>query len=348
MSIKESNLGPGRKGTLQSLSSMKTGLVLLLLLGAVSALGSLVPQGEQAGFYQAHYGELLGNFLLLLSLDRLYSSWWFILLGLIFAANILLCSLQRVKGVRDLRGAGSVLLHFSILVIFVGSLLSGMVGRSEYIEIGAADTADLSRIGFSGYQLTVKDFKIDYYETLEPKQYTSSLVLSNAEGSTLVEDISVNHPMKTEGLTIYQKSYGWLAKGRIAPGEEKDKPFELINGGEMKLDNGLTLKTIFIPDFDPASGNLQSRTPLPNNPHLACALISGEKLLDVQVIPKGENRMVENVSIAFEDYRYYTGLEVKKDPGVKVVYGGFLLMVLGIVCRYMAPTKGKKVSEVAQ
>ncbi|AQS58949.1 cytochrome c biogenesis protein ResB [Desulforamulus ferrireducens] len=332
---------------LQSLSSMKTGLVLLLLLGAVAALGSLVPQGEQAEFYQIHYGELLGNFLLLLSFDRLYSSWWFILLGVIFAANILICSLQRMKGIQDIKSAGSVLLHVSILVIFIGSLLSGLVGKSEYIEIGTADTADLSSIGFPGYQLTVTDFKIDYYETLEPKQYISSLVLTNAQGNRVVEEISVNHPMKAEGLTIYQNSYGWLAKGRVAGGEG-DKSFELINGDELELDHGITLKTIFIPDFDPISGTLHSRTPLPNNPHLACALLRGEQLLDVQVIPEGETSQVGSVAVTFEDYRYYTGLEIKRDPGVKVVYGGFVLMLLGLACRYLAPQKGRKVSEVAQ
>ena len=343
---KQFHLGPGRKGILQFLSSMKTGLVLLLLLGAVSSLGSLIPQGELESFYLAHYGELLGNFLLLLSFDKLYSSWWFILLGTLFALNLLFCSLHRVKKVKDLRSAGSVLLHFSLLVVFAGSLLSGISGKSEYIEIGVSDTADLSGIGFPGYHLTVKDFKIDYYDTLEPKQYTSSLSLAVDNGSTLVEEISVNHPLKNGGLTIYQKSYGWMSKGRIID-EGEEKQFELINGEELKLDNGLTMKIIFVPDFDPVSGNLQSKTPLPNNPHLACALIRGEQLLDVQVISQGKTQGVENFSVAFDSYRYYTGLEVKKDPGVRVVYGGFFLMLLGFACRYMAPTKGKK-SEVAQ
>ena len=347
MNDKQFHVGPEGKGILRSLSSMKTGLVLLLLLGAVSSLGSLIPQGEQVSFYRAHYGELLGSFLLLLSFDKLYSSWWFILLGVIFACNILLCSMQRVKNVKNLRSAGSVLLHFSILVVFAGSLLSGMAGKSAYIEIDVADTADLSTIGFPGYHLTVKDFKIDYYDTWEPKQYTSSVLLLDAKGNRIVDEISVNHPLKTEGLTIYQNSYGWMTKGRII-GEKGDQPFELINGEELKLANGLILKILFVPDFDPLSGNLQSKTPLPNNPHLACALIKGEQLLDVQIISQGDTQKIEDVTIAFDGYRYYTGLEVKKDPGVKVVYGGFFLMLLGLACRYLTPPPGSKVSEVVQ
>jgi cytochrome c biogenesis protein len=39
-----------------------------------------------------------------------------------------------------------------------------------------------------------------------------------------------------------------------------------------------------------------------------------------------------NVFIAIEDFvpRYYTGLQVSRDPGVWVVYIGFILMIIGI------------------
>jgi cytochrome c biogenesis protein len=38
------------------------------------------------------------------------------------------------------------------------------------------------------------------------------------------------------------------------------------------------------------------------------------------------------VFIAIEDFvpRYYTGLQVSRDPGVWVVYVGFILMIIGI------------------
>ena len=39
-----------------------------------------------------------------------------------------------------------------------------------------------------------------------------------------------------------------------------------------------------------------------------------------------------NVFIAIADFvpRYYTGLQVSRDPGVWVVYVGFILMIIGI------------------
>ncbi|MEG6616736.1 cytochrome c biogenesis protein ResB [Peptococcaceae bacterium 1198_IL3148] len=330
---------PEGKGIITLLSSMKMGLFLLLLLGAASSIGSLIPQGEAAGFYKAHYGQLMGSFIVLLSLDELYNCWWFIGLGTVFAINILCCSLRRIKTIVGARQMGSVLLHCSMLVIFVGSLVSGIIGKSVHIELIPGESINLATKGFPEYTLDVLDFEIEYYDTFEPKQYISSLALSGGE-SQVSTDISVNHPLKAEGFTIYQKSYGWKTAGSInIAGAEKK--FDLINGDETPVAEHINLKTIFVPDFDPLSGSLQSKTPFPNNPHLACALVQHQQLIDVQVLAQGETKEVAGYPVTFSDYQYYTGLEVKRDPGVKIVYVGFALMTMGFLIRYFAPIKGK-------
>lgn len=336
--------GPGRKGVFKLLSSMQTGLFLLLILGAASSIGSLIPQGEEQAFYQAHYGELMGSFILLLSLNKLYSSWWFMLLGTTFAANILVCSINRIQNLKGTRSVGSLLLHLSILVIFVGSLVSALVGKSEYIELSTGESINLEDKGFAEYRLEVKDFQIEFYDTFEPKQYISTLALTG-HGSEISSEIRVNHPLKAEGLTIYQQSYGWKVNGHINV-SGREKSFVLTNGDELTLQDDMVLKTIFVPDFDPASGNLQSKTPLPNNPHLACALIQKDQMLGVEVIPQGKTVEIEGYPITFTSYNYYTGLEVKQDPGVEIVYIGFILMLIGFLLRYFAPKRSAQKSEV--
>ena len=327
--------GPEGKGVFKLLSSMKTGLFLLLLLGAASSLGSLIPQGEVPDFYKAHYGELLGSFILLLSLNTLYSSWWFILLGAAFALNLLFCSVNRVKTLNSLRGLGSLILHLSMLIIFAGSLVSGVLGKDEYIELGIGEEMNLATKGFPEYNLKVNDFQIEYYDTQEPKQYISDLTLAG-NGKEVNTAIRVNNPLKAEGFTIYQQSYGWKVKGTIKlAGSEKS--FALINGDEFPIKDDILLKVIFVPDFDPQSGTLQSKSPFPNNPHLACALIHHEQMLGVEVIPQGKTLEIAGYPITFASYQHYTGLEVKQDPGVKIVYTGFGLMVIGFLLRYLAP-----------
>ncbi|MBE3573241.1 MAG: cytochrome c biogenesis protein ResB, partial [Moorella humiferrea] len=63
------------------LSSMKLGLLLLLILGGMASLGSLVPQAQPPQFYQAYYGALSGRIITFIGLDHVYRSWWFIVTG---------------------------------------------------------------------------------------------------------------------------------------------------------------------------------------------------------------------------------------------------------------------------
>lgn len=56
------------------LSSMKTALFLLLLLGAASAVGTLIPQGELPGFYVERYGVAGARIIQALALDHLFST----------------------------------------------------------------------------------------------------------------------------------------------------------------------------------------------------------------------------------------------------------------------------------
>ncbi|MDN5347218.1 MAG: cytochrome c biosis protein [Clostridia bacterium] len=326
---------------------MKLGLFLLLILGVSASLGSLIPQGQSGAFYKMYYGRLLGSLIVFLSLDNLFRSWWFIALGIILAASILSCSVQRIRKLPGRKGWGSILLHLSILVVLAGAVVSGVFGRSAYVEVGVGDSIDLTGKGFPGQVLTLKDFNIAYYPNLEPKQYYSKVALKTNDGREIEREISVNHPLKFKGLKIYQTSYGWMTRGRvIADGEAI--PFDLESGGELAIDqnSNLRLKLIFVPDFDEKTGTLRSKSPLPRNPRLACALIQGHNLIEGKILREGETGEIKGYRITFSGYRYYTGLTVKKDPGVTIVYLGFALILLGLAVRYLAPDKKRLRDEV--
>lgn len=197
-------------------SSMKVSIFLLLFLAAVMSLGSLIPQGQSEMFYRAHYGRVLGSFINLFSLDHLYSAWWFVGTSIFFAFNILVCAANRIRiSLKNYRQVGSLLLHLSILAIVAGAYVSGLTGRSEYVEIGVGDAVDLSSKGFPQRVITVKNFKIEHYDNLEPKQYISDLELTTSKGEKIRREIKVNYPLKTDGLKIYQVNYGWMIRGQV-------------------------------------------------------------------------------------------------------------------------------------
>ena len=76
-------------------TSVKVAIVLLILLIAASVAGTLIPQQRTAAEYAARYGQLAGLFQGL-QLTRLYSSFWFIALLVLFALNLVVCTLARL------------------------------------------------------------------------------------------------------------------------------------------------------------------------------------------------------------------------------------------------------------
>ncbi len=75
-------------------SSVKLAIVLLILITLASVLGTLVPQGRPAADYAARYGGWAGLFQTL-QLTRLYSSGWYLALLVLFALNLVVCTVVR-------------------------------------------------------------------------------------------------------------------------------------------------------------------------------------------------------------------------------------------------------------
>lgn len=331
---------PGRSEVFRFLSSMKTGLFILLLLAALSSIGTLLPQRQSPAYYVEYHGEQLGSLILMLSFDKVYSSWWFLGLGAVLSLNLLFCLARRVKALKTTGELGSFILHLSILVILTGSLISGLTGHRNYIEVGVGDSVKLADRNFSNLELTVKDFKIDYYDNHEPKQYTSELSLKTEKGDTVRGQISVNHPLTIHGIKIYQQNYGYLIGGQVEVAG-KTVSFDVANAKEILLDKdqNTRLKLLFIPDFDEQNKTLQTKTYRPHNPRLVCALMREEEVIDAQTLAPGEMKELKGYPVTFQDYRYFTGLEIKQDSGTTVIFSGFVLLLLGFVVRYLAPDK---------
>ena len=86
------------------LRSMRFGVLLLLLIALCSVLGSVIPQGREVAFYAQTYRQHHG-WILMLGLDRVFQSRYFIALLALLCLNLSLCSLVRIRRVvREGRG----------------------------------------------------------------------------------------------------------------------------------------------------------------------------------------------------------------------------------------------------
>ena len=76
---------------------MKTGIILLVIIALFSIIGTVIPQGNIENFYSENYSNFFANMILALDFDKVFSSWWYILLSLLLLINLFLCSVNRFK-----------------------------------------------------------------------------------------------------------------------------------------------------------------------------------------------------------------------------------------------------------
>lgn len=78
------------------LRSMKFGIALLLVIAALSVVGTLIPQEQTAQWYAAQYPSA-HKLLLAVQADHLYTSWYYVLLMALLALNLTLCTVTRMR-----------------------------------------------------------------------------------------------------------------------------------------------------------------------------------------------------------------------------------------------------------
>ena len=80
------------------LRSMRFGIILLVLIAACSIIGTVIPQGREISWYAQTYRSFHG-YILLLRLNRIFESWYFITLLVLLCLNLSLCSILRIRTV---------------------------------------------------------------------------------------------------------------------------------------------------------------------------------------------------------------------------------------------------------
>ena len=85
----------------KKLANLQLAIGLLFTIGIVIALGTFIEQDQSLAFYKKNYpysdpilGFLNWELLLFLRLDHVYTSWWFVILLLIFALSLFSCTLS--------------------------------------------------------------------------------------------------------------------------------------------------------------------------------------------------------------------------------------------------------------
>ncbi len=226
---------------------------------------------------------------------------------------------------------GVYIIHASILVILIGSLIGFLFGYrgSVVLHKGEAKERITLRGGNIreiplGFTLKCNDFKVSFYPSGEPKEYVSRLEVIENGKPVLEKEIRVNHPLSYKGVYVYQASYGSAPSFLFSVGG-KDV---VVKEGDTYEKDGLTLMIArfehSVHDFGP--GVLLAYMDQ-GGPKTSWFLNNIERL---------KERDIRGVKIRLKEIRedFYTGLEVARDPGTWVVWTGFALILFGLYVNF--------------
>lgn len=321
------------------ISSMKTGLVLLTLIGlsmAVTGLGS-----------NSHY--LLGFF--------------YRLLLLLFSTNMVLCFFKQVSRYRGslvsgrtgirlrLRHTGLLLLHAGVVVIILGGTAKWYLEQNAEVKIAEGSTVDMAEVipGQPHWSVKLRKFEITYNSDGSPSQYYSHISVFDQNGNkNRPFTISVNYPFKYGKVKVYQESFGYVVRVKCEHNSKTMRKEMNIGEAFAIPGSGKKVKLYrYVPNFDPALG-LESKTARPDNPRIIFSVYEGDRLVGVGASPIGKTfRIDHNSSVTFEGLKPFVVLTVKTDPGLPLTSAGGLMMMAG-VCMAVLGLPQKKNSEARQ
>ncbi len=171
-------------------------------------------------------------------------------------------------------------------------------------------------------------FDVSFYDTGAPKEFRSDLTIIDKGRVALESPIVVNEPLTYGGITFYQASYGTTLKDariELTPDGDSEKAIVL----DLPFLESVTIPgtgerlTIieYEPDLMKFGQAIEIRAEKEGQPPSTQWILADR--------PFHGNR-IENyqVRVLSTNKARYTGLEVKKDPGIWFVWFGFSLMTL--------------------
>jgi cytochrome c biogenesis protein len=224
---------------------------------------------------------------------------------------------------------GVYIVHSSILVIFLGALIGTIGGFKGSILIGEGTAIERIVLRYTG---ELKRLILPCVVTRLPSISTTTAcprsIPQISPSSMMVTrywttDIEVNKPLTYKGITFYQASYEPSQDFIISvTNTETGASREFVTGFQQEVG---------WPEEDLSFGIINARAMGPTV--VSAKLWFAGATPTGQWVDSGAMLDVETDSGSYQAsvrQRFSTGLQVVKDPGVWLVYGGFFLLVAGL------------------
>lgn len=233
---------------------------------------------------------------------------------------------------------GPIIVHASMLLILAGAILGAMTGFFAQELVPSGETFQIRNIFDAGpwaeaqipkdWSVRVNRFWIDYTPEGNIDQFYSDLSVLNQGGNEVDrKTIHVNEPLRHKGVTLYQADWGIAAvQVKLNNSPVLQLPMKLLeNNGPRFWGTWLPTRPDMSEGVTLLASDLQGTVLIYDN--------AGQLVATVR---RGMATEVNGVSLSLVDVVGSTGLQIKADPGIPLVYAGFGLLMLGVMMSYVS------------
>ncbi len=234
---------------------------------------------------------------------------------------------------------GPIIVHIGIVTILLGGIWGAITGFVAQEMVPSGQTFHVQNIIEGGplaskqvpkdWSVKVNRFWIDYTPSGGIDQFYSDMSVLDNEGKEVDrKTIFVNQPLRYRGVTFYQTDWGISSvQVRI----NKSPIFQLPMAQLDTKGKGRIWGT-----WIPTKPDLSAGVSLLAKDLQGMVLIydTAGKLVDT--LRTGMSTKVNGVTLYLLDVVGSTGLQIKADPSIPIVYAGFAFLMLGVVMSYFS------------
>ncbi len=274
-------------------------------------------------FYKLKFSTILNNFsfnkILLRIKDNQYS--------IFQQKNIIYC----YKGL--IGRIAPIIVHFSMILVLLGTIVGSLFGFKAQEIVPKTETFHIQNILNNG-QLTVvpktsariNDFWITYTKSKTISQFYSDIsILDNQGNETNRKTISVNYPLISNNVYYYQTDWNLIGlRFQNLKNEIIEYPLMNVLNNQSKvwltwISNNSSLNQGIITIID----NLEGYCSVYNE--------SGQFLGNIEL-----NETINfKIPLTLLEIISSTGLQIKTDPGIPIIYLGFFFLILSTLISYI-------------
>ncbi|MEW6108874.1 MAG: cytochrome c biogenesis protein ResB [Nitrospirota bacterium] len=256
---------------------------------------------------------------------------------------------------------GVYITHLSILIILAGAIIGSFFGFNAYLNLPEGSASSVAYKDNRtevplGFEIRCDNFEVDFYGGSDmPKEYKSWLTVFKDGKQVMQKSIEVNDPLTYNGITFYQSSYGAVPNSMdkgifVLKIFSKDGRNAEINPkiGDRFTIPGTSIEGHII-NFSPAlsidpGGRAFTYAEQMINPAVYIEFTeAGKQKYSGWLLKRYPQTwsLPDGNRVEFLDYWgvEYTGMQVRKDPGVFIVYLGCIIMSIGLYITFFMSHK---------